>query len=304
MSFSVAVGLVLALACAVVAILGFLFKQRGAADAPPVKWRRPVASTKALFSNRWWTLGILVAMGGWAFHVAALALAPISLVQATIAGGLALLTVIANTLFGFDVSRREWIGVALTAVGLAALAATLGDSAGDAHSSYATGGLALYAGTLTVAAGLCCLAVRADPPYAGPVMGVAAGLLWGASDICIKALSGRLGDLGPLVLVHPLALAILLLSLVGLVVSARSLQLGPVVGVIAITSAAANVVSIAAGPVVFGEPLPADAVGKVVRVLAFALVCVAAGLTSGPRDPRADEVAELPRSTRPAPAQG
>lgn len=298
MSASVAVGLLLALASAVVAIIGFLFKQRGAAAAPPVQWRHPLVSTKALFSNRWWTLGIIVAMGGWAFHVAALALAPISLVQATIAGGLALLTVIANRLFGFDISRRDWIGVGLTAAGLAALAATLGNAAQSAHSDYATGGLAIYAGGLTVVAALCCVAVRADPRQTGPVLAAAAGLLWGASDICIKALSGRLGELGPLVLVHPLALAILVLSLIGLVVSARSLQLGPVVPVIAITSAAANVVSIAAGPIVFGEPMPADATGTVVRILAFALVCAAAALTPGPRDPL---VGAPP--VRPAPAR-
>src|SRR3954452_773326 len=91
-SASVAMGLLLALCCAVVALLGFLFKQRGAVGAPPVRWRAPVASTVALFQNRWWTLGILVAMAAWAFHVAALALAPISLVQSVIAGGLVLLT--------------------------------------------------------------------------------------------------------------------------------------------------------------------------------------------------------------------
>src|SRR3954471_12894181 len=125
MPVSVQLGLLLALACSVVASLGFLFKQKGAAGAPDVQWRRPVASTVALFTNKWWTLGIIVAMGAWGLHVAALALAPISLVQSVIAGGLALLTVIADRIFGLEVSRREWIGVAVTAVGLALLAATL-----------------------------------------------------------------------------------------------------------------------------------------------------------------------------------
>jgi hypothetical protein len=100
-SVSVQLGLVLSVGCACVAILGFLFKQRGAADAPAVQWRHPVRSTVALFSNRWWTLGILVAIGAWVLHVAALSLAPISLVQATIAGGLVLLTPIADRVFGF-----------------------------------------------------------------------------------------------------------------------------------------------------------------------------------------------------------
>ena len=91
--FSVQLGLLLALLCAVVAALGFLFKQRAPRARRPCEWRHPSARRSALFANKWWTLGILVAMGAWGFHVAALALAPIALVQRVIAGGLALLTV-------------------------------------------------------------------------------------------------------------------------------------------------------------------------------------------------------------------
>ena len=289
MPFSVQLGLLLAVACSVVASLGFLLKQKGAAGAPAVEWRHPLKSTAALFSNRWWTLGILVAMAAWGFHVAALALAPISLVQSVIAGGLALLTVLADRLFGLEVSRREWIGVLITAAGLALLAATLGDTGDSKHGDWAVGGLTLYVGLATLGAVVAAATVRGDPPSAGPVLGLSAGMLWGASDVSIKALSGRLSDLHLLVLVHPLALVILLLSLVGLVVSARSLQLGPSVAVIAITTTAGNIVTIAAGPIVFGEPLPDSTPLLVLRILAFALVCLAAGLTPGPTDP-ADQI--------------
>jgi len=282
MSFSVQLGLVASVGCAVVAILGFLFKQRGAVDAPPVQWRRPVKSTVALFHSKWWTLGILVAMGAWVLHVAALALAPISLVQATIAGGLVLLTPIADKLFGFRVSRREWIGVGLTAAGLAFLAATLGDVAESAYGEFEAGTLAAYVGVVTLVALGLCATVLGDTPRAGPVLGVSAGLLWGASDVTIKAASGDLADRGLLVLLTPEAAVITVLSLVGLVVSARSLQIGPAVAVIAITNAAANVCTIASGPIVFGEPVPEDPLGVVVRVLAFSLVIFAAALTPGP----------------------
>ena len=70
-------------------------------------------------------------MGSWGLHVAALALAPISLVQSIIAGGLVLVTILADRLFGLHVSRREWIGVALMAAGLAFLAATLKGTADE-----------------------------------------------------------------------------------------------------------------------------------------------------------------------------
>ena len=79
-----------------------------------------------------------MATTSWGFHVAALALAPISLVQSVIAGGLVLVTVLADRVFGHEVSRREWIGVALTAAGLAFLAATLEGAGDSAHADYGT----------------------------------------------------------------------------------------------------------------------------------------------------------------------
>ncbi len=98
----------------------------------------------------------------------------------------------------------------------------------------------------------------------------------------IKALSGRLDDGFVAVMLHPLALVILTASLVGLGISARSLQVGKAVPVIAVTSAAANVCTIAAGPIVFGEPLPDDPLALTLRILAFVLVITAAALTPPP----------------------
>jgi drug/metabolite transporter (DMT)-like permease len=280
LSVSVQIGLLLALATALASIVGFLYKHRGAVESPPVEWRRPLSSSIALLRSRWYVLGMAIAMGSWALHVAALSLAPISLVQSVIAGGLVLLTVCADRLFGFHVTRREWIGVALTALGLAFLAATLEGTGSSAHDDYAVGVLVPY---LTAAAALGVIAaVAGRGHHAGVILGLSAGLLWGASDVAIKALSGELGEGLVAVLADPLAAVILVASLAGMLVSARSLQLGEAVPVIAVTSAAANVVTISAGPVVFGEPVPDDSLGLVVRVLAFALVVCAAALTPAP----------------------
>jgi hypothetical protein len=280
-SGSVALGLVFAVATAGVSVLGFLWKHRGAVAAPEVEWSRPLSSTLALFRSPWYALGLAVALAAWGLHVAALSLAPISLVQSIIAGGLVLLTVLADRMFGMAVSRREWIGVALTALGLAFLAATLEGSADSAHATWDGGTLALYVGAASlVGVVLVPLARRARDE--GIVLAVSAGALWGASDISIKALSGRLDALGTGVLWHPLALVILVLSLYGLLVSGRSLQLGDAVPVIAITSATANVITIASGPVVFGEPMPSDTGALILRLAAFVLVVGAAALTPPP----------------------
>jgi hypothetical protein len=276
-SLSVQIGLLLALGTAVGSMAGFLYKFRGAQEAPAVEMRRPVSSSLALFRSPLYTLGIVSAFGSWGLHVGALALAPISLVQATIAGGLVLLTVLADRVFGFEVTRREWVGVGLTAVGLAFLASTLGNVGEHSYSHYGAGTLASYVAVLSVLA----LLITARSRNAN-VLAVAAGLLWAASDTSIKALSSHLGPLGVGVLWHPLALVILVASLVGLLVSARSLQLGEAVPVIALTSAATNLLTIAAGPIVFGEPLPTGHFELAIRMLAFALVIVAAALTPPP----------------------
>ena len=280
MSFSVQLGLLLAVATAFASIVGFLYKHRGAMESPPIEWRRPVQTSLALFRSRWYTLGILIATASWGLHVAALSLAPISLVQSVIAGGLVLLTVVADRLFGFHVTRREWIGVALTAAGLAFLAATLEGVGGSAHNDWEPVQLAVYV-SVVAGGGLAAAALAGGGERAGPALAVSAGLLWGASDVSIKALSADV-DRGLGVLAHPLALVILTLSLVGLTVSARSLQVGRAVPVIAITGAAANVITIAAGPAIFGEPLPEEPLALVVRLLAFALVIAAATLTPAP----------------------
>jgi drug/metabolite transporter (DMT)-like permease len=280
--FSVELGLALAVATALASIVGFLYKHRGAVESPAVEWRRPVWSSLVLFRSRWYVLGILIAMGGWGLHVAALSLAPISLVQATIAGGLVMLTVVADRFFAHRVTRREWIGVALAAAGLAFLATTLDGDADSAHSSYDTATLVLFVATVA-GLGLGVAAVGREAPRAGVLLGASAGLLWAASDTSIKALSDGLGDDSWLaILFSPLAAVIAIASLIGLLVSARSLQIGPAVSVIAVTSVAANALTIAAGPIVFSEPLPDETLGLTVRFLAFALVISAAALTPPP----------------------
>ena len=202
--------------------------------------------------------------------------------QSVIAGGLVLLTVTADRLFGHEVTRREWIGVALAALGLAFLAATLEGAGGEAHSDYETSRLVAYLAIVCVAAAVTAFAAIGSARE-GVMLGVAAGMFWAASDTSIKALSGELGDAGWTAIVFsPLAVMIALASAIGLVLSARSLQVGKAVPVIALTSVAANALTIAAGPLVFTEPFPDEPLAVAVRLVAFALVIVAAALTPAP----------------------
>jgi len=240
----------------------------------------------------------VIAMGSWGLHAAALSLAPISLVQSVIAGGLVFLTVLADRVFGLTVTRREWIGVALAAIGLAFLAATLEGAGDSAHADYEPAEIAAYV-ALIGGAGLAVAALARDRTHAGALFGASAGLLWGASDVSIKGTSGSLGDGIGAVAFNPLVAVIVVASLIGLLVSAKSLQLGDAVPVIAVTSVAANAVTIAAGPIVFGDPLPSDSIGLIARMLAFALVISAAALTPAPV-----RAAGIETEAGPAPAGG
>lgn len=285
MKLSVLVGLFLALATAMTAVVANLMRHKGAYASPAVDFRHPIATSLALFRSRWYLAGILVANVSWAFHVGALALAPISLAQSVIAGGLALLAVTADRVFHLEVTRREWIGVAMAALGLALLAATVSGTAESAHSAATTSAVLAYvAVTASIGATIAIAARRM--PAGGPMLGLATGALWGSSDVTIKAITGRFDGGAVHALLSPLVAVVITLSLVSLVVSARSLQLGPPVAVIAMTAAAGNIVTIASGFVVFHEPLPSGGVGITLRIAALTLVIVAAALTP----PRAEGI--------------
>ena len=275
-------GILLAVLCAFATNVGFLLKHRGACDAPAVSMRHPVASAASLFRSKWFAIGMLVAVGAWVLHVAALALAPLSMVQAVISGGLVFLTVLADRYFGHSVGNRQWAGVGLTALGLALLAVTLPSGTG-AHSSYSVAGMIAFESALLVVGTLLVLSPRLGAhEHHGVMLGTAAGILFGVSDVAIKALTGAVGDAGVLGLVSPWLATCVLASVIAFYASARGLQKGEAVPVITLTSAAANVSAISGGILVFGDPMPNDPLGIVVQTFAFALVVVAAALTPAP----------------------
>src|SRR3954451_12752024 len=148
------VGLPLALACAFATNLAFLWKQRGAVAAPDVDVRRPLRSAAALFASKWWAIGMGVAVFAWGLHVVALALAPMSLVQAVISGGLVFLAVLADRWFGFSLGPREWMGVGITALGLAFLGLTVQTGSEASHSSYSISGMIDFEGGMIVVGSL------------------------------------------------------------------------------------------------------------------------------------------------------
>ena len=280
---TVQLGLLLALGCAFATNLAFLWKHRGAVEAPAVDIRHPGRSAIGLFTSKWWTLGFSVALGAWVLHVGALAMAPISLVQAVISGGLVFLAVLADRWFGFELGKREWMGVALTAVGLAFLGLTVQTGSEGSHSSYSISGMIAFESAMIFIGALLLISHRVEGlrHRRGLMLGAAAGILFGVSDISIKALTGTVpGDL--MSIVSPWTLVAVAASVAAFYASARGLQVGEGISVIAFTSVAANLSAILGGRLEFGDPMGGDAFEIVARGMAFAMVLVATALMPAP----------------------
>jgi drug/metabolite transporter (DMT)-like permease len=276
-------GILLALACALATNVGFLYKHRGACAAPPVDVRRPLRSARSLFASPMFAIGMVIATGAWAFHVAAMSMAPLSTVQVVLAGGVVLLAIMAERMLGVRVGGRQWAGLALTAGGLMLLGVTLPVSHGAQSNFSAPAAIAFEAG-LIVFGTLLIAGPRIGAPkeHHGFMLGAAAGILFGVSDIAIKAMSGLIGARGPVGLLTPWLLVCVASSVAAFYASARGLQDGDPVPVIAITGTAANVAGIFGGIIVFGDPLSANPLTLGIECFAFCLVIAAAWLMPAP----------------------
>jgi drug/metabolite transporter (DMT)-like permease len=273
-------GLILAVASALGTNLGFLFKYRGAVAAPPIRVREPLRSVAGLLRSKWFLVGWIVALIAWGLHIGALSLAPLSSVQAVMSGGLVFLAVLAERFFGFPLGRRQWAGVTITAAGLAVIGLTT-TAGGPQHSSLAAL-IAVESAILALGCGLVRISTRRGMLQRSEalMLATAAGVLFGVSDVALKYLSHSEGPLFGLL--SPWTLTALVSFVVSFYASARSLQLGLAVEVIAITSVAANLAAIIGGVLVFGESVGTGALAITGRVLAFGLVIAGAALMPAP----------------------
>jgi hypothetical protein len=265
---STALGLALALAASVALNASYLLQHRGAAHAPAVSPRHPVATLRALLRSPWWAVGALVGLTGWALHVGALARAPLSLVQAFVAGGLALAAPMAALGLGHRLEAAERRAMALMVLALPLLTLGLGHpgrAAGFAPA--ALGGAVLALGALAAL-----LAAGAGGVNRAPALGLAGGLLYGAADLAVKALTGLGGAAwtSPWLLVAGGATAGAFFAF------QRGLQTGRPVAVIALMTAGTNAGSVLGAFLVFGDPLGRTPPLAAAHLAAFGLVAVAA----------------------------
>ena len=263
-------GLALALASAVAINGGYALQHREASSLPPLTLRRPVRSLTLLFRRKLWLAGFLGGIGGWVLYVAALALAPLSLVQACAAGGIAVLALGLGRL-----SRAERRGVVAAFLGLVLLGASLGSDTHGSHGAWPA--VAVWMGaSLAVAA----LAARLLPRGAG--LGVAAGIMYAAGDVGTKAAvggGGRLLFVPALLACHGLAFVFMQLAF----------QRGGRLATAGMAVLWTNALPIVAGTALFAERIPGGAAGAA-RVASFGLLVAAAAFLAREEAPAASRL--------------
>ena len=242
---------------------------------PALSMRRPVHSLQLLLTNHSWLAGFAMETGGFALYAAALAIAPLALVQSIGAGGIGVLAYVSARVRGRALSRRRQIGVWLSILGLLALGISLAKATGTGSQGSLPAILAWLGGTALLA--LAALAIGRRLGALGVAQGIAGGLLFSIGDISTKLMTqggARFAFLITLVIGYTLGTSLLQLGY----------QRSGALTVAGLATLFTNAMPIAAGTVVLGEPVPAGPFG-VLRVLAFAAVTAGAFMLATPDRP-------------------
>ena len=263
--------------------IAYLREHDAAAALPALSLRRPLHAAEALLRDRSWLAGFALESGGFALYVAALALAPLTLVQSITAGGIGILAFASARVSRRRLGRRELTGVLFSTVGLLALAVSLAGGSGEG-SGGATFGIVLWLAA-TAAAAVVALGLGRRFSSLAVAEGLAGGLFFSIGDISVKVATqggARAAFAIGVIVGYSLGTAFLQLGY----------QKGGALTVAGLATLLTNALPIAAGTVVLGEPVPSGAYGGL-RVVAFAAVTFGAILLARP-----DRVA--PQSVPPA----
>jgi hypothetical protein len=267
------IGLSLALIGSVALNASYLIQHAGSVAAPAIAFRHPMRTLGALLRSRLWLAGGVCGMTGWAISIAALTQAPLSLVQAFLIGGIALLAPVAVRVLGHRLTPRELTGISLVLFALLVL--LMGRHTVGVHSQFRNAALGIYL-SASVCAGGCLLLLRQRRTQ---TLAATGGILYGAADVSIKALTGLASHHGiTAALTSPWLIATIVASVAAFFCFQRALQSGKPMPVIALMTAGNNIVSIIGGLAVFGDPLGQRPAMVLVHVAAFALIVIAAWL--------------------------
>jgi hypothetical protein len=259
------IGLVLALISAVAVNWAYTREHDAAAAMPAFSARHPLRFVSLLLADRGWLIGFGTESAGWLVYVAALRLAPIALVQAICASGIAVLAFATAHGRPNRLERHERIAVAVAFAGFVMLALSLVDTHQADRPPDGVAVAIWLAGSAGAALTLAGARLRLAR---GAALGLAAGLLFAGGDI-----SAKLVVYGGVWFVAVVSLIVC--YALGTSVLQGAFQHSDALIAAGLATLATNAVPIAAGFVVFGEQLPHGRKG-VLQLAAFASLIVSA----------------------------
>jgi hypothetical protein len=273
------IGLALALVSALAVNWAYSREHAAASSMPPFSAREPLRFVRLLLADRKWLTGFATETGGWLVYVAALRLAPLSLVQAVCASGIAVLALLSVRAQGRSLAPHEQIAVSLAFAGLVLLALSMVDTTQIDREPDSPLVILWLGSSVALALGL---AASGFGLMRAPALGLSAGLLFAGGDISAKlVIYGGMGFVAIVSLIVCYGL--------GTSVLQRGFQHGDALTPAGLATLAANAAPIAAGFVVFGEELPRGMKGAM-QIAAFSSLVVSAAF-----------LARATRSTRRAP---
>ena len=285
-------GLALALISAITVNWAYSREHDAAAAMPPFSPQHPRRFVSLLLGDRRWLSGFATETAGWLVYVAALRIAPLSLVQAVCASGIAMLAFASAHGHPGRLARHEQIAVLIAITGLVLLALSLVDTHQADHPPGWTPVLLWLGGS---AAAALVLARFGAGLARGASLGLAAGLLFAGGDISAKLVVYGgiwLVAVGSLIVCYALGTSVL----------QGAFQHGDALTGAGLATLATNAVPIAAGFAIFGEQLPGGA-RSALQLVAFASLVASAVLLARTPHPLPAQ-ADAPTTSRSHPVPG
>ncbi len=282
---TLALYLFVALVASCLFALGLLMMKSRAYRLPVAKGAGTLRAIAAWIRDPVWSAGLVVQTVGYALNIAALSVAPISMVSVMMQGGIALFVLSAVMFLGERARPREWAGIAITVIGMAILGASL--SAGETQTPTDDHAMILISIILLVVGFLPLRIARLQDNGVGAA--ISSGVIFGLASLYTKAMTDNYTMRSTIEVVYRIVTnqyvyGVIVGNIVGMVALQNSFFSARGIIAMPLSSALSNIVPIAGGMIVFGEGLPSESTAATMRVVAFILTVLGSALLGNARE--------------------
>jgi uncharacterized membrane protein len=272
--------LILVALCALLWDAGIVLQKLAVDRMPRIRVGRGfAASLSTLLRSGRWMAGLAASALGWGLFAFALSFTPVSLARSLQGSGFVILAVLSLIFLRHRLVAREWIGVSLVTLGIAAL--------GIANGSSTSAPSGLSAGHLSAAIGVCLFACAAAYAIPGTLrvrlpwviaFSIIAGILLGLGDVATKVLITVLqGNVSAFPAVSAGA-GLIVFYMSGFLFLSRAYQHGRAILVTAASDLCSRLVAVVVGIAALGESPATDPRLRSLAVLGYAGIILGAVL--------------------------